>query len=495
MKFDLPYLLPRKEDLILGRTGPLPFFPAIRLRREQRATHMYVLGITGQGKSKLLEHCLFQDITAGRGCGVLDPHTDLARDLLCYLSGRGFFRKQETRKRIIYFDPSRRDYLVPFNVLAAGHSPYATAVNVLEAFRRTWPESLREAPRFANILLASLLVLIANELTLAELPRLLTDKKYRETLLDNVDDPEIVSVFHDRLDRWGREEPLILESVLNKVSAFTLNPVLRQILGQKENQLDFRKIMDEGKILIADLGRCDGETRRLLGSLIVTGIEQAALSRKDEQAQARRAFYFYVDEFQDFCANESSVTTLSQILSESRKFGLHLTLAHQTLGQMPSERLRAALGNIGTKIVFAVDRSDAEIMAKKLFMVDGEEIKHEVEDELQQEKSHPVYYSLSEAWEKSIQAIQTLRPRSCLVKTPHGGVRKLHTISIPDHAISDEDLEGLKLSLLRKVARPYSALRNEPAPHQEKAAPAPITYYELVDAPPTDNARRIRLAG
>jgi Type IV secretion-system coupling protein DNA-binding domain len=493
MKLDLPYFLPSKGSLVLGRTGPFSFFPKLHLRKEHRATHMYVLGITGQGKSKLLEYCLFQDIMAGRGCGVLDPHTDLARDLLCYLSGRGFFKELANRKRIIYFDPSRRDYLVPFNVLAAGHSPYSTAVNVLEAFRRTWPESLREAPRFTNILLASLLVLIANGLTLAELPRLLTDKKYREALLEKVGDPEIVSVFHHRLDRWGREEPLILESILNKVSAFTLNPVLRLILGQKENQLDFRRIMDEGKVLIADLGRCDGETRRLLGSLIVTGIEQAALSRKDESARARRPFYFYVDEFQDFCANESSITTLSQILSESRKFGLHLTLAHQTLGQMTSERLRAALGNIGTKIVFAVDRSDAEIMAKKLFMVDGEEIKHEVENEFQQEKSHPVYYSLPEAWEQSIQAIQTLRPRSCLVKTPHGGVRKLHTISVPDHAISDEDLEGLKLSLLRPVARSYASLRYETARHEEEAAPAPITYYEPVEALPTDAARRIRL--
>src|SRR5207244_398203 len=112
-------------------------------------------------------------------------------------------------------------------------------------------------------------------------------------------------------------------------------------------------------VLIVDLGRCDGETRHLLGSLIVTGLEQAALSRKDELRRARRPFYFYLDEFQDFCANEGSVMTLAQILSEARKFGLHLTLAHQTLGQLSSERLRSALGNVGTKVVFAVDRTDA----------------------------------------------------------------------------------------------------------------------------------------
>src|SRR5207247_7035098 len=122
-------------------------------------------------------------------------------------------------------------------------------------------------------------------------------------------------------------------------------------------------------------------TRRLLGSLIVTGIEQAALSRKEEPARSRQPYYFYIDKFQNFSANEGSALTLAQILSESRKFGLHLTLAHQTLGQMENTRLVSALSNIGTKVVFAVDREDAEIMAKKLFVVGGEEVKHEVENE------------------------------------------------------------------------------------------------------------------
>src|SRR5438093_3524409 len=119
----------RRDALELGRTGPLPIFPTFRLNAEQRATHMYVLGITGQGKSKLLEHCLFQDITAGRGCGVLDPHTDLAHDLLAYLAGRGFFDRARNRERVIYFDPARSDYVIPFNVLASPYTPFVTAMN------------------------------------------------------------------------------------------------------------------------------------------------------------------------------------------------------------------------------------------------------------------------------------------------------------------------------------------------------------------------------
>jgi Type IV secretion-system coupling protein DNA-binding domain len=478
----LPILRHRKDDLILGRTGPWRIFPTARVSAEQRTTHMYVIGITGQGKSKLLQHCLYQDIASGRGCGILDPHTDLAQDLLASLHSSGSLAGRNVSQRLIYFEPSRSEFLLPFNVLATSFPPYATAMNIVEAFRRTWPESLREAPRFTNILLASLLTLIANKRTLVDLPKLLTDKHFREVLLTNVTDAEVIAVFHDRMDKWGREEPLILESILNKLSAFTLNPTLRCILGQQENGLDFRRIMDEGKVLIVDLGRCDGETRRLLGSLIVTGIEQAALSRKNEQSRARRPFYFYIDEFQDFCANEGSVVTFSQILSEARKFGLHLTLAHQTLGQMPSERMRSALGNIGTKIVFAVDRADAEIMAKKLFMVDGEEIKHEVENEYQQEKSHPVYYSLQEQWEQAVQAIQSLRPRTCLVKAPQRGVVKIHTMRVPQCTLSEAEL----ISTCQALASQHPWRPNDARAGADQAfigSQQPQTvYYEPVES-------------
>lgn len=448
---------------------------------------MYMLGITGQGKSKLLENLLLQDILAGRGCGLLDPHTDLVRDLLASLQRANFFRKTDNRKRILYFDPSRTDVIIPFNVLSSSSAPYATAIHLIEAFRRTWPESLREAPRFTNILLASLLVLIENHLTLAELPRFLTDKKFREPLLEEMHDAEITSVFHDRLDRWGKEQPLILESILNKVSAFTLNPTLRRILGQRENALDFRQIMDEGKVLLVDLGRCDGETRRLLGSLIVTGIEQAALSRKDELARSRRDFYFYIDEFQDFSANEGSAITLAQILSESRKFGLHLCLAHQTLGQMDNAHLISALGNVGVKIVFAVDRTDAEVMVKKLFAIGSERIKHLVEDEAQQEKSHPVFYSLQEEWERAIQEIQNLSPRTFLVKAPQRGTAKVHTMFIPPSMLKEDELETLRGMLINQWSK-ENAGRVEARRDALPANTIESSDYEMIE-----NTKRLRV--
>src|SRR6185503_12482679 len=184
--------------------------------------------------------------------------------------------------------------------------------------------------------------------------------------------------------------------VLNKVTAFTFNPYLKHILGASENRLDFKQIMNEGKVLIVDLGRCDPETRRLVGSLVTTGMEMAAMSRIDEVGE-RRGFYLFIDEFQDFSANEGAAKTLAQILSECRKFGLYLHLAHQTLGQL-HHRISSALGNVGIKVVFSIDRNDAEVMAPKLFTVDTEQVKHEAQTETQ----HPLFSPLSEQWEQAV---------------------------------------------------------------------------------------------
>ena len=448
------YIPKKKDNLELGTTGPFGL-NRFRVRQSERETHTYVVGITGKGKSKLLEHILFQDIVNGRGCGVLDPHSDLIEDLLRYLLSNPL-KAQGHWERIIYFDPSRQDYLIPFNVLDSGFSPYETAQNVVEAFRRTWPKALAEAPRFANIVTASVLTLVANKQTLVELPRLLTDAGYRARLLENIEDPELRSFWQDRYEKWGRETPVMIESVLNKVTAFTLNPQLRLILGASENRLNFRKIMDEGKVLLADLGRCDIETRRLLGSLIVTGLEQAARLRKDDKSE-RSPYYFCIDEFQDFSANDGGAQTLAQILSESRKFGLHLTLAHQTLAQL-NERMRGALGNIQLKIIFGVSRHDAEILATLLFVVNGEEIKHVVRDINQQERSHPVFYSLQEEWEKSIQSLQNLPSRVAFVRNVgRTRVARIKTITV-EHDVRD----AWELSVFRgELARTFGCKTNE----------------------------------
>ena len=470
-----PFSLLYRDPVPLGRVGPLGLIP-YTIPAKARHTHCYCIGTTGQGKSKFIESLLVADIRAGRGCGLVDPHTDLARDTLAHLLSKGYFRDPATLQRVIYFDPTRSDYVIPFNILKANLPPYTIAQQVIEAFRRTWPHALEEAPRFTNIALATLLVLIETGQSLVEMPSVLINRDYRENLLQQVRDPQVVGFFRSRFDQWGREAAVMIESVLNKVTAFTLNPYLRRCLGASENRLDFRAIMDEGKVLLVDLGNCDGETRRLVGSLVVTGMEMAALSRKDI-AGSRRPFYLFLDEFQDFCANDGAAKTLAQILSECRKFGLHLHLAHQTLGQV-QQRVSSALGNVGIKVVFAIDREDAEVMARKLFMMNTEEVKHEAQTETQ----HPLYSPLIEQWERAVAAIQSLPPRTALVKRRGTEVVRLRTEPIPPYQVSTAKVDELEAQLARIHGMPCANVAN--AAHEAGCPSVPVQLIDWETAAP-----------
>jgi hypothetical protein len=446
----LPFLQPPRSALVLGRTGRFSFFPLYSIPERARSAHMYVIGITGKGKSKLLENCIVQDIQAGRGCVLIDPHSDLAEDVLRSCLSRGALGLKD-HKRLIYFEPTRQDYVIPFNVLAGSEEPYQIAQRIVEAFRRTWPDALKEAPHFSNVATAALITLIENKLTLIDMHRLLTDQDWREALLTKTRNAEVVSFFHDRYDKWGRDAPYLRESTLNKVAAFSFNPYLKVILGQKENRLNLRQVMDEGKALLVDLGRCDGETRKLLGSLLVTGLEQAAASRQDTPKVKRRPCYAYIDEFQDFAANPGSVKSLAQILSECRKFGLHLTLAHQNLSQL-SERMVGAIGNIQTRIVFGVSRRDAEWFAREVGQVDTEAIKHEAQTETQ----HPVFEPLTDQWQQWVDVLRFQPSRKAMVATHEGKTVNVWTLPIPPYTATNEQLAALRAMSLQLHGIPFS---------------------------------------
>lgn len=448
------------SGLVLGRTGPLPFFPRVRVPVEMRRGHMYVVGKTGKGKSKFLENCLFQDIASGRGCGVVDPHTDLVSSLLATLITHEVLDQREQFKRIVYINPSDHRYVVPFNVLAAPGQPYEVAQNVIEAFRRTWPESLWEAPHFSNVMLHGLLVLIKVNQTLAALPRLLLDRPFREELLRQAGDRDLSSFFHDRFDRWGKQQGAVMkESTLNKVTALTMNPHLRLMLGQHENRLNFRAIMDRGQVLLADLGRCDEESQRLLGNLITTGIEQATFSRHDTAPEDRTPFYLYLDEFHQFSAGSGSVKTLSKILSGARKFGLHLTLAHQYLGQLSEEMQAAIIGNTWTKVIFGVSETDANTFAQWVGLgnVDTEAVKHAAQTPIQ----HPVYASIAEQWHEWAAILANQEPRQAVVRDHRGKTRRLWTVPARERRNLDEAVDTAKLNLLKRYGRSLSAVSRE----------------------------------
>jgi hypothetical protein len=436
-----------RDHLVLGRLRRFPLSPLFRLTASARAAHLYVIGMSGKGKSKLLEYCLYQDISARRGCGLIDPHSLLVDDLLRLLITQGVVADPDIRQQLIYVDPARTDYVIPFNVLATqAEHPYDIAAAVLEAFRRTWPECLKEAPHFSNLVTAALILLIENGLTLMHMPRLLTNSEFRKQCLDRVSDNSVVEFFHDRYDRWGREAPLMRESTLNKIGAFSLNPRLKLMLGQRANHLDFRAIMDEGKILLLNLGRSDGETNRLIGSLVVIGLELAMRRRRNP-----RLWNLTIDEFAGYVANEGSIKTLAHMFSEGRKFGMSMTVAHQDLSQL-TPRMLGAVSNLQTKVIFGIARCDAEYFAKLIGRVDAEAVKRDPKTETQ----HELYSSLPEQWEQWVDRLRFQPARQATVASQDGRVVSLRTMTIPRYTATDEQVEEIRRDSLARYGIPYA---------------------------------------
>ena len=429
-------------------------------------THLYVVGQSGQGKSKFLQHLLAQLTTTTWGCGLFDPHSDLASDLLAQLAShprpQPWLSQPSNRQRVIYLDPSRTDYLLPCNILRnPASTPYEIAENVIEAFRRVWPDTLSEAPRFAQIMRNGVLVLVECGLSLLELEALLTHKEFRNRMLAKVKDPLVVSFFKNQFDRWQRDQAIFVSPVLNKVSAFLFQPQVRHMLGANENCLDWRAIIDGGKVLILNLGGFrDEETQRLLGSLFLTSLEQAAFSRSTQPAHERRPFFCMIDEFPLFCARDQ--TSLARILSECRKYRLHLGLAHQTIAQLPGGRIQGALENARLKVIFGTGRQTAETIARELFMPDTRAVKHEVRDDSAKERTHPVFDPLIEQFESFTQTLQRLRPRHAVVKlADRERVHHVRIPSVPPSQVSGDHLERVKRALSAAVGKPYAVLEEE----------------------------------
>ena len=443
-------------DLILGRTGPSCLHPRFKVSAQVRKFHTYVVGLTGRGKSKFLQSCIAQDILAGRGCAVIDPHGDLAKDVLQMLIDQHFFDDPDNLQRIVYVAPRRRDYVIPFNVLKRPDKDtetYEIAQRVINAFMRTWSRTLQEPPRFQQVMRASLSALIETGKTICDLYPLLTDDAFREGTLDQIPDPKVQqdcrAFFENEFEEWGKNRSMMIGSTTNKVSALTDNPNTFYMLGQKENHLNIRAIMDAGKILIADLGDCDDETKRLFGTLIVTGFEYAALSRSKLQQKDRTPYYLYIDEFQDFACNPGAAETFSQMLSQVRKFGLHLILANQSIAQL-SSGLQTALGNAQTIVTFRISRADAEVMARMLGKVDPNLIKHENQTDIQ----HPVYAPLQEQWESFIQHLTNQRVRQFMVKTADDRLASIWALNIRQIRNANELLENYIVELLRNYGNP-----------------------------------------
>jgi len=448
------------DHLVLGRTGRFSWFPKFSISEQVRRFHMYTTGLTGRGKSKFMQNLLLQDIQSGRGCAVVDPHGDLAKDVLRALIARGFFSDESAFDRVIYVAPRRRDYVIPFNVLRrpdAYTETYEIGQRVIAAFMRAWARTLLEPPRFQQIMRSALAVLIETQESLCSLYQLLTDADFRVGQLEKITNPKIAldcqSFFNNEFDQWGRERSAMISSTTNKVSALTDNPSVFYMLGQKENHIDIHKIMDEGKVLLVDLGDCDDETKRLFGTLIVTGFEQAALSRARQPFETRKPYYLYVDEFQDFACHPGAAETFSKMLSQVRKFGLHMILANQSIAQL-NPRLQIALGNAQTIIAFRISRADAEALARALGEVNTQAVKRENQTIIQ----HPIYSPLSEQWEEFVQFLTKQDVRQATVKTADDRLAVIWSEIVEDGHCTNEQLEDTIVKILKRSGRPYQTL-------------------------------------
>ena len=326
--------------------------------RRDRSRHVYIIGQTGSGKSGLLTLFALSDIYHNQGYCIIDPHGDLAMDNLKFIP--------ESRiKDVVYFNPADTQYPMAFNPLEVYDPERKPNISseVIGVLKRMFGESW--GPRLEHILRYTLLALLDRpQTTMLDISRMLTDKDFRKETLEYCKDVTVLQFWKQEFGSWGDKQ--VTESVapiLNKVGAFTANPIIRNIIGQPKSSFDVRKIMDEGKILVVNLskGLIGEDNAAILGAFLVTKVQLAAMSRSDiPNVEDRRPFYLYVDEFQNFATDSFAV-----ILSEARKYGLNLTVANQYTSQMTESVRDAVFGNVGTTISFRVSADDAPILSKQ----------------------------------------------------------------------------------------------------------------------------------
>ena len=327
------------------------------IKQKNRRGHMYLIGKTGTGKSTLIENMAISDIKDGHGVGLIDPHGDLAERILDFIP-------ENRLNDVVYINPGDLEYPIAFNPLekVSRDNHHLVVSGLISVFKKIWPDFW--GPRLEHILRHSLLTLMEYpQSTMLDIPKLLTDREFRTRALRYVTQPQVRDFWLSEFEKysaWLKSEAI--SPILNKIGQFLTSMPLRNITGQKENTFNLREVMDQGKILIVNLskGRIGEDNCALLGAMIITKIQLAALSRSDIPESQRRSFYFYVDEIHNFLT-----LSFADILSESRKYGLSLIMAHQYISQLDEEIRSAIFGNVGTIISFRVGAEDAKYLVQE----------------------------------------------------------------------------------------------------------------------------------
>ncbi|KUK50098.1 MAG: hypothetical protein XD75_0041 [Parcubacteria bacterium 33_209] len=331
------------------------------IRKKDRRYHMYLVGKTGMGKSTVISNMIFSDLKEKEGLCLLDPHGDLVEKVLEFSHN---YRKED----LIYFNPQDGNKTLGFNPLEVTDPSEARLVvsALISVFKKIWFDSW--GPRMEYILRNALLTLVEfPNSTLLNLQQLLSDGRFRKIMTDRVKDEQLKNFWVNEFDRYSeRFRQEAVAPIQNKIGQFLSNEVLRRVISQPKSSFDFRKMMDEGKILLVNLskGKIGEDSASLLGAMLIAKIGLAALSRQDIPEEERKDFYLYVDEFQSF-----ATSSFVDILSESRKYRLNLVLSNQYLGQIEEKIRMAILGNVGTLVSFRVGAEDARYLAQEFYPV------------------------------------------------------------------------------------------------------------------------------
>ena len=327
------------------------------IKRDDRRRHTYIIGKTGMGKSEMLKQMIYADIQVGHGICVVDPHGELAESILDFIPSHRI-------NDVVYFDPADMEYPIAFNIMESvdPNVRHLVASGLIGVFKKIWADSW--GPRLEYVLRNAILALLDYPgSTLLGTMRILVDKTYRRKVIDKIKDPVVRSFWVDEYSKYpDRFQAEAIAPIQNKVGQFLSNALIRNVVGQVKSSIDIRDVMDNQKILILNLskGRIGEDTSALLGAMMITKIQLAAMSRIDTPEHERKDFYLYVDEFQNF-ATES----FANILSEARKYRLNLIIAHQYIEQLDEKVQAAVFGNVGTIVCFRVGAADAEILVKE----------------------------------------------------------------------------------------------------------------------------------
>ncbi len=359
-KSEAPQDIPKlgEENVsFFGKTNYHNNFDTFGIKREDRRRHLYAVGKSGSGKSKLLELLIKEDIEAGKGVGVLDPHGDLVDNIMEFIP-------EHRIKDVIYFDPSDLEFPISFNPMenVAESQKMQVTIGFIQIFKKlfgsNWTDRLEHVLRYTVLAL-----LDSPNTTVLSILKMLTDKNYRQNIVSRIQDNVVKNFWVSEFAGWSEKfDAEAITPLLNKVGQFVATNMIRNIIGQPNSKFNIRDVMDGKKILLMKVskGLLGEENSGLLGAMIITKLYQAAMSRADMPEEEREDFYFYVDEFQNFATD-----TFAEILSEARKYRLNLTIAHQYIGQLSDYVKKTVFGNVGSVISFRVGADDAVPLAEE----------------------------------------------------------------------------------------------------------------------------------